>query len=175
MVIKDSSKTERNEIVSFHDGFVFVVDDNPVFLVVLEEELKSMLPEARVMTFRTGEECLSNIYLAPFLIVLDYDLSAGDKCGFNGIKVLREIKKKVPAAEVVMLSGLDDLKIVVRSMQCGAFDYVLKGEDALGNMRSKVGHVLRKLRKKEAYGGSKELKWFFKWLSISLLLFETGI
>jgi DNA-binding NarL/FixJ family response regulator len=175
MVLKDSDRTRGNGFISPREGFVFVVDDNPVFAMMVEEELKNILPQVSIITFSTGEECLNNIYLAPFLIVLDYDLSSGNKDGINGIKVLREIKKKLPATEVLMLSGFSDLKIVVRSVQCGAFDYVLKGECTLGNMRSKIGHVLRKLRKNEAFGGSKELKWFLKWLSISLLLFETGI
>jgi two-component system OmpR family response regulator len=157
-------------IISKRDGYVFVVDDDIVFLTMLEEELKKFLPNAKVLSFKSGEACLENIQLNPFLILLDYNLAGEDRDSINGIRTLKEIKKLSPDTEVLMLSGIDDLKVVVSCMKYGAFDYIIKGENALSSVRSKIGHVVRKMRLHDDSVDKKQFNWFLKWITICAVL-----
>lgn len=164
------NRESEDAVISKRDGYVFVVDDDIIFLTMIEEEIKKFLPNAKVLTFKSGEACLENIQLAPFLILLDYNLSGDDKDSINGLRVLKEIKKSSPTTEVLMLSGIDDLKVVVSSMKYGAFDYIVKGENALNNVRSKIGHVVRKMRLQDDSAEKKQFNWFLKWITICALL-----
>ncbi len=164
------NKENEDVIISKRDGYVFVVDDDIVYLTMIEEEIKKFLPNARVLSFKTGEACLENIQLNPFLILLDYNLSGDEKDSINGLRVLKEIKKSSPGIEVLMLSGIDDLKVVVSSMKYGAFDYIVKGENALNSIRSKIGHVVRKMRLQDEGAEKKQFNWFLKWITICALL-----
>jgi len=46
--------------------------------------------------------------------------------GMDGIETLREIKKKKPLTEVIMLTGHASVESGIQGMQLGAFDYVMK-------------------------------------------------
>ena len=46
--------------------------------------------------------------------------------GMDGIATLKEIKKRFPLVEVIMLTGHGTTESAVRGMKLGAFDYLLK-------------------------------------------------
>ena len=46
--------------------------------------------------------------------------------GMDGIATLKEIKKKKPLAEVVILTGHGSVESGIEGMQLGAFDFVMK-------------------------------------------------
>ena len=48
----------------------------------------------------------------------------------GGMEALREIVKKTPHPEVIMLSGVEDKEIAQQAIHHGAFDYVAKSSDA---------------------------------------------
>jgi two-component system OmpR family response regulator len=167
-IIMKSLKTNIEEsVVSVKKGCVFLVDDNPVFLTVLENEIKEIFPFAKVKCFTTGEEALLDVASAhPFLVFLDYDLAGGSTTVMNGISVLKKIKHEVPDAEVVMLSGIDTLKIVTTSMKNGAFDYIIKGEKAFYHIRQDVTNIMRRLRSKEESKEYRNVMRLLKWIAI---------
>jgi len=47
----------------------------------------------------------------------------------GGIEALREIVKKTPHPEVIMLTGVEDKEIAQQAIHDGAFDYVVKSSD----------------------------------------------
>jgi DNA-binding NtrC family response regulator len=57
----------------------------------------------------------------PDLVLLDLELP-----GVDGLKVLETIRRDHPSLPVVMLTGHQDVKIAVRAIQLGAFDYLTK-------------------------------------------------
>jgi DNA-binding NtrC family response regulator len=63
------------------------------------------------------------------VILLDMNFRAGVNTGNEGLFWLREIKKKVPLVEVVMITAFGDVELAVRSLKEGAFDFVLKPWD----------------------------------------------
>lgn len=55
------------------------------------------------------------------VIILDMKMP-----GMDGIATLKEIKKKVPLVEVVILTGHGSVESGIEGMQLGAFDFLMK-------------------------------------------------
>jgi len=58
------------------------------------------------------------------VVVLDVKMP-----GMDGIETLREIKKRFPLVEVIMLTGHASLEVAIQGMELGAFDYLMKPTD----------------------------------------------
>jgi two-component system, OmpR family, response regulator len=134
---------------------LFLVDDDAVFLKVLEVELLQHA-DFEVETYPTGEECLKQLSHCPDVIILDYHLDGIDKDAMNGIETLDQIKAYNPDIPVVMLSSQDKIDVAISCMHHRAFDYVVKSETAFVRLQ-KVITTIFKYRKME-----KELSWYME-------------
>lgn len=132
---------------------VFLVDDDAVYLKLLEIEFKA-LNTFEVSTFLTGEECLKQLDAHPHIIILDYLLDGVEKTAMNGIQTLDKIKAFDPKIPVVILSCQDKIEVAVDCMHHHALDYVVKSETAFMRLQ-KIITVLSKYQKIE-----KELHWY---------------
>lgn len=126
---------------------IFLVDDEPI----QNEMLKDYLSERflyDIKTFDNGEEALKNMGQHPYIVVLDYHLSAHNPKAKNGVEILKTIKESYPETQVIMLSGQDQLEVAIDSMKYGAYDYVVKGETAFSRMENVINNVseLHKVR-----------------------------
>ncbi len=120
---------------------VFLVDDDPIFLKVLETQFSEQT-DFLIKTFSTGEECLINLTFNPDIIFLDYYLTPDDST-HTGLQILDKIKNINPNINVVMLSSQHQIEVAVNCMKHDAFDYIIKAEGAF--MRAiKCINVLRK-------------------------------
>lgn len=100
-----------------------LVDDEEDFLKTLIKRLgkRGVNAEGAV----NGEEALMILDRNPVdVVVLDVRMP-----GMDGIEVLREIKKKYPLIEVVMLTGHASMEVAIEGMEIGAFDYLMKPVD----------------------------------------------
>jgi DNA-binding NtrC family response regulator len=76
--------------------------------------------------------------------------------GMDGIETLREIKKKHPLVEVIMLTGHGSTETAVEGMKLGAFDYLMKPADfddlaaKLEGARKRKDEQEERIRKAEA-------------------------
>lgn len=134
---------------------LFLVDDDAVFLKVLEVELLQHA-DFEVETYPTGEECIKQLSHCPDVIILDYHLDGIDKDAMNGIETLDQIKAYNPDIPVVMLSSQDKIDVAISCMHHRAFDYVVKSETAFVRLQ-KVITTIFKYRKME-----KELSWYME-------------
>jgi adenylate cyclase len=103
-------------------GRVFVVDDDAALGRALERTLSSLGHAVTVHT--SGQAALESLAASPCDLVL-LDLVMPD---LDGFAVLQKIKDDptLRSLPVVMISGLDDLDSVVRCIELGADDYLLK-------------------------------------------------
>jgi class 3 adenylate cyclase len=121
---------------------ILVVDDNDELrrTIVLKLELFGY---ANVATAANGEEALELIQAREFdLLILDIEMPR-----VNGFDVLRALKDD-PANRhlpVIVSSGLDDLDAVVRCIELGAEDYLMKPLKAV-IFRARVGATLERKR-----------------------------
>ncbi len=103
---------------------IFVVEDNELYAKMMKHHL-SLNPDNEVVVFHDGKECLNNLHLKPNAIFLDYSLPE-----FTGIEVLRKIKQRHPEIPVVIVSGQEDVSTAVELLREGAYDYIVKDENA---------------------------------------------
>ncbi len=107
---------------------IFVVEDNELYAKMMHHHL-SLNPDNEVKVFHDGRECLNNLHLKPNMIFLDYSLP-----NFSGIDVLKKIKASHPELPVVIVSGQEDVSTAVELLREGAYDYIVKDENAKDRM-----------------------------------------
>ncbi|MGD9875271.1 response regulator [Desulfococcus sp.] len=104
---------------------ILVVDDEKDFVEMLSLRLEET--GEKVTVAYDGQECLDILAQKSKeidVVILDIRMP-----GMDGIDVLREIKKRFPLIEVIMLTGHGTTESAVEGMKLGAFDYLLKPAD----------------------------------------------
>ena len=115
---------------------IFVVEDDPLYGEMLKHHL-SLNPDNEVHLFKTGSDCLRNIYRIPSLISLDYSLP-----DMSGLEVMRQIKKENSDIPVVIVSGQEDISTAVALLREGAYDYFVKDDD----VKDRLWNIIKKIR-----------------------------
>jgi len=72
------------------------------------------------------------------VIILDMKMP-----GMDGIATLKEIKKKAPLVEVVILTGHGSVESGIEGMQLGAFDFLMKPV-SIDDLQEKVSEAYRR-------------------------------
>lgn len=99
---------------------ILLVDDEKDFVEMLSLRLEET--GERVTPAYSGRECLAMLEKMEIdVVVLDILMP-----GMDGIETLKEIKKRFPLVEVIMLTGHGTTESAVEGMKLGAFDYLLK-------------------------------------------------
>lgn len=119
------------------DAFrIFIVEDDLLYGEMLRHHL-SLNPDNEVHLFRTGSECLKNLYRSPAMVSLDYSLP-----DMSGLEVMRQIKKEYSDIPVIIVSGQEDVSTAVALLREGAYDYFVKDDD----VKDRLWNVLKKIR-----------------------------
>lgn len=99
---------------------ILVVDDEVDFVDTMIKRLKDKgLESFGALSGPEGLEILEA--QDPDVVVLDVKMPK-----MSGIEVLREIKKKKPLTEVIMLTGHGSVEAGIQGLQLGAYNYVMK-------------------------------------------------
>ena len=99
---------------------ILAVDDQRYFRELVEGLLQDEGFE--VTTAASGEEALHILDREDFdVIVTDLVLP-----GIDGTELVRRIRERLPEQDVVVVSGVVDVKTAVEAMKLGAIDYILK-------------------------------------------------
>ena len=109
---------------------IFIVDDDALYSKALEQSISNKLPLVKIKTFLTGESCLQQIKLKPDVVILDYYLDSKVPYAWNGLTILKQIKKINPKTKVIMLSVSDSLDIAIKCIDNGSYDFISKSESA---------------------------------------------
>jgi DNA-binding NtrC family response regulator len=129
---------------------VLLVDDEKDFIEMLSLRLEEV--GEKITVAYSGQEALDALEKDDIdVVILDIKMP-----GMDGIEVLREIKKKFPMVEVIMLTGHGSTETAVEGMKLGAFDYLMKPayfDDLtlkLGGARKRKDEQQERIRKAEA-------------------------
>jgi DNA-binding NtrC family response regulator len=99
---------------------IMLVDDEDRFLLTTSKLLARK--GYRVVTATSGAEALRKLKeVTVHVVVLDVKMP-----GMDGITTLKEIKKRFPDAEVILLTGHATLETAVEGLNAGACDYLMK-------------------------------------------------
>jgi len=102
---------------------VLLVDDEVEYLETLVKRLTRRGVSAAAV--HSAAEALARFDTdPPDVVVLDVKMP-----GMDGIQALREIKRRHPLVEVIMLTGHADVEVAIEGMELGAFDYLMKPTD----------------------------------------------
>lgn len=100
-------------------GKILIIDDEQELVTTLAERLNIRGYEANGVT--SFSESVRFLKELPDVVILDIGLQDTD-----GLEVLKRIKEMNPSIQVIMLSGYGDNERINKSLQNGAFDYLIK-------------------------------------------------
>ncbi|MBA4366868.1 MAG: two-component system response regulator [Desulfobacterium sp.] len=116
---------------------ILLVDDEMAFADNLMKILSKRGYD--VIVVYNGADAVSMIGEKEFdVIILDMKMP-----GMNGIATLKEIKKKTPFVEVVILTGHGSVESGIEGMQLGAFDFLMKPVK-VDDLQEKVSEAYRR-------------------------------
>ena len=129
---------------------ILLVDDEKDFVEMLSLRLEET--GERVTPAYSGRECLEMLEKKEIdVVILDILMP-----GMDGIETLKEIKRRFPLVEVIMLTGHGTTESAVEGMKLGAFDYLLKPArfeeltEKLESARKRKDEQEERIRKAEA-------------------------
>ncbi|MCP4039115.1 MAG: response regulator, partial [bacterium] len=123
---------------------ILAVDDQRYFRELLEGLLREEGYE--VETVSSAEEALHVLERDTFDVVVT-DLVMP---GVDGAELVSRIKERLPEQEIVMVTGVVDVKTAVEAMKRGATDYILKPFDR-NTLADSLEKILRGRRLKEEH------------------------
>lgn len=114
---------------------IFIVDDDPFFVALLQQHLQNLGFE-QISTFLDGHEFLNKLTESPDIVLLDYSMSS-----INGLEILKKIKRFDPNIFTILISAQEDMQVAVDALKYGAFDYIIKGENTLELTQSVLNKI----------------------------------
>lgn len=158
-------------------GTILIIDDHPLMLDSLRLLIKSLGTNLVVSTAFSAEAGLEKISGINdlLLIVMDFSLP-----GLSGNAAICAFRKQAPKAPVIVVSGLDDRRIIEGAIKSGASAYVSKTahpEMICGTIKSVL---LGKSREPDTPGASLAERELFSNILLTerqqdvLLLLEKG-
>jgi response regulator of citrate/malate metabolism len=108
---------------------VFIVEDSDVERSMLKDHL-SKYPDFKIKTFSSGVACINDLITGnhePDLVLMDYFLDSSFGQSKDGLESLAKIKEICPDTNVIMLTSVDNKRIIQLAKEKGALDYVIKG------------------------------------------------
>lgn len=115
---------------------VFIVDDDETFNFLLQYKL-SEFDNYEVETFFDGDSVINSADRKPDILVLDYHLKK-----MNGSVVLEHFKRVSPDTKNIMVTSQQEVDIAIKLMDIGAYDYVVKGEGVIDNIKIAMNKAL---------------------------------
>jgi len=102
-----------------------IVEDHDTARSTLDEWIAAIVPDARIVAFKSGEEAVDH-----FETDRDMDIALVDigLPGISGIEVTRKLKKLNPSLKVIALSIHRDKVYAEEALAAGATAYVSKRE-----------------------------------------------
>ena len=118
---------------------VFIVEDSSVERSMLKDHL-SKYSNLKIREYSSGDACVKELVLGtveePDLILMDYFLDSSFGPSKDGLESLAKIKEICPGTNVIMLTSVDNAKIIELATKKGALDYVVKGITAFNELDS---------------------------------------
>src|SRR5438552_13093212 len=96
---------------------VFIAEDDQFLGNILKVALQK-IENVEVTHFLSPEEVLKNLHQNPDIITIDYLMPE-----MNGLELLGKIKNYDEAIQCIMVSGQEDLNVVIDTYKHGANDY----------------------------------------------------
>jgi DNA-binding NtrC family response regulator len=114
---------------------IFILEDDVWYGSMLQHYL-SLNPDYEVRRFDSSAAFFSSLHENPQVITLDYSLPDCD-----GAEALKKIKEVNPNAQVIIISGQEDVATAINLLKNGAFDYIVKDDDTKDRLWNTIQHL----------------------------------
>ncbi|MFN0275608.1 MAG: response regulator [Chitinophagales bacterium] len=150
---------------------LFIVDDDTKHLVMLKSHLEKKSDyDLRISIFSSGENCLEKMHEKPDIVILDYWLDGIKSDAANGLEILKKIRSTNPESYVIMMSGQDNLRVAIDTIDNGAYDYIIKSESAYLRCQMLIDHIIERINDKVFRSEYRRKEMLFFGLIILLVL-----
>jgi DNA-binding NtrC family response regulator len=145
---------------------LYIVEDVIYYAKMLEINLENIGYE-NIKLFHNGEDVVNYLKInTTDCIILDHILSED---GLNGSDVLSFVNKNNPKVKVIILSGQENVEVAANMMKEGAYDYIIKNDMALFNLKNTLSRLEEFINEKEkAVWRDKRIKFLYIILIIIL-------
>ncbi|KAA5543014.1 response regulator [Roseiconus nitratireducens] len=126
---------------------LLLVEDNPIHVRLIE----SLLADAKSPSFSLESVgTLSDAHQrvsegAPEMILLDLTLPDSE-----GLQTFREIRSQAPTLPIVIVTGLDDVRIAAKAVEAGAQDYLVKNQLSRSTLTRSLRYAIERTRVRDA-------------------------
>ncbi len=150
---------------------ISIVDDDEMFLKSLKHYLQEKLKGTIIIRlFYSGEDFLKHISEQKTdIVILDYKLNSLYPNAMDGRTALQKIKQTDPDMTVIMLSGQDKMNVALESIKDGAYDYIIKNDNAFLKTQTILKNAI------ETILISKRLKKYKWWITRILMLLAVAL
>jgi two-component system, NtrC family, response regulator AtoC len=114
---------------------IFIVEDDKWYGSMLQHYL-SLNPEYEIKRFESPNDFFAHLHEGPNVVTLDYSLP-----DYDGSEVLKKIKEHNPDIRVIVISGQEDVGTAINLLKNGAFDYIVKDDDAKDRLWNSIMHL----------------------------------
>lgn len=115
---------------------IFIVEDDPWYAEMMKHHL-SKNPDYTIHLFSNASDCLDNLYQKPDVVCIDFELP--DMTGDLLLKKIKEHNLQIPA---IVISGQENINVVVKLFKLGTIDYIIKNE----HTRETLWNTILKIR-----------------------------
>jgi DNA-binding NarL/FixJ family response regulator len=144
---------------------ISIVEDELQMSEMLKDYIQHKYPIAEINRYSSGEEALEKIIEAQDMFIVDYYLDSDNPNAMNGVQFLKKIQERYPKAQVIFLSGQEKAQVAADTMKYGAYDYIVKNDNAFNRLEIVCKNVLGETSLKRNLGTQK----FFNYLLILLI------
>lgn len=99
---------------------LFIIEDDPI-VAGLMKRAAEQLPNIEVSHYSNAQHCIDALHLLPDIIAIDYHLP-----DINGLDLMRKVKNCNSETDVIVVSGQEQVDVVVQAYKSGADDYIIK-------------------------------------------------
>jgi two-component system response regulator AtoC len=114
---------------------ITIAEDDKWYGELLHYHL-SLNPDYEVKLVESGAALIECLPDHPDVITLDYGLPDAD-----GASLLQRIKSECPGTTVVIVSGQEDVNTAVELLREGAYDYIVKDDDAKNRLWKTIANI----------------------------------
>jgi two-component system response regulator AtoC len=125
---------------------LFLIEDEFAFAKVMQTWLSKHIPDMEIIHYSSAQQALNNLHHNPDIISVDYNLP-----DMNGLELMKKIKAFNENIPVIILSGQEEVEVVVNAYKNGAYDYIIKKDNCIVDLSNSVKNIISTLHFKKEY------------------------
>ncbi len=114
---------------------IFIIEDDAIFGKAVKFSLEKNL-NYDVTIFTTGKSFLDHLHLNPDIVSIDYNLP-----DMKGLEILEKVSSYNSEISCIILSGQEDVEVVVQTYKSGAKDYIIKKDNCIVELTNSIQNL----------------------------------